>query len=85
MVARCAVTHTSLTATLSAVTAAFAPSPSQSSPLSLFLSPFSLLAMGYSTNSGPFWIGTLVFLIIGVVACFSSSMLAKAGRNQYLG
>lgn len=41
--------------------------------------------MGYSTNSGPFWIGTLVFLIIGVVACFSSSMLAKAGRNQYLG
>jgi hypothetical protein len=41
--------------------------------------------MGYSTNSGPFWVGTLVFVILGVVACLASSALAKAGRNQYLG
>ncbi len=48
------------------------------------LSPLSV-AMAYSTNSGPFWVGSLIFLIIGVVACFASSALAKAGRNQYLG
>lgn len=43
------------------------------------------VAMGYSTNSGPFWVGSLVFLILGVLACFISSALAKVGRNQYLG
>jgi len=41
--------------------------------------------MGYSTNSGPFWVGSLIFIAIAVIACFASSALAKAGRNQYLG
>jgi hypothetical protein len=41
--------------------------------------------MGYSTNSGPFWVGTLVFIILGVAGCFISGVMAKAGRNQYLG
>lgn len=41
--------------------------------------------MGYTTNSGPFWVGSLMFIILGVLACFISKSLAKAGRNQYLG
>ena len=41
--------------------------------------------MTYTTNSGPFWVGSLVFLILGVLACFFSNVLAKAGRNSHLG
>lgn len=59
---------------------------SRLAPLSVVVLPLLFLfVMGYTTNSGPFWVGSLVFLILGVVACFGASVLAKAGRNQYLG
>jgi len=41
--------------------------------------------MGYNSNSGPFWVGSLIFALLGMIACCTSSAMAKAGRNQYLG
>lgn len=41
--------------------------------------------MGYSTNSGPLWVGTLMFGIFAFIALFISKYLAKQGKNQYLG
>lgn len=41
--------------------------------------------MGYSTNSGPFWVGTLMFGIFTAIALFISRWLATKGKNQYEG
>jgi hypothetical protein len=53
------------------------------SPLSLFLS--LSLPMSYSNSSGPFWVGTVLFLLIGIVACLVSSQCNKRGKNPELG
>jgi len=41
--------------------------------------------MGYSTNSGPFWVGTVIYLVLGLIACTVSTVCARAGKNPQLG
>ena len=41
--------------------------------------------MAYANSSAPFWVGTVLFLFIGLSACFVSNLLFKRGKHSELG
>ena len=41
--------------------------------------------MGYSNSSAPFWVGTAIFILLGVLSCFISAQCHKRGKNPELG
>ena len=46
------------------------------------------MAENYAISSGPFWVGTAMFIILGIIACFITSRVFQPinGRShQYLG
>lgn len=58
---------------------------SGSCPPSFLPSFLPLFVMSYSSSSGPFWVGTVIFLLLGLLACFISNQCYKRGKNPELG
>jgi len=38
-----------------------------------------------TSSSGPFWIGTALYIVVGIFACLFSVCLGQLGKNRHVG